>query len=68
MYRQCESYREADGKVKLWTALGLGHQLLTSTFNERIGEMCDEPRLFETALEFYGKWFDEKTEAQKHAE
>jgi hypothetical protein len=78
-YRLCESYREADGKVKQRTVLGLGElpdfpteadrkelaDLLTSMINEGTGKLCDNPRLYEAALGFYGKWLDEKREAQE---
>ena len=58
-YRLCESYREADGKVKQRTVLGLGElqefpteadrkelaDLLTTMINEGTGKLCDNPRL-----------------------
>ena len=63
-YRLCESYREADGKVKQRTVLGLGEllefptesekrelaNLLTSLINEGIGKLSDNPRLYDAAL------------------
>ena len=81
-YRLCESYREADGKVKQRTVLGLGElqefpteadrkelaNLLTTMINEGTGKLCDNPRLYEAALGFYGKWLDEKREAQERAD
>ena len=81
-YRLCESYREAGGKVKQRTVLGLGElpdfpteadrkelaDLLTSMINEGTGKLCDNPRLYEAALGFYGKWLDEKREAQERAD
>ena len=81
-YRLCESYREADGKVKQRTVLGLGElldfpteadrkelaDLLTSLINEGTGKLCDKPRLYEAALGFYGKWLEEKKEAQERAD
>ena len=80
-YRLCESYREADGKVKQRTVLGLGEllefptdaerkelaDLLTSMINEGTGRLCDNPRLYDAALGFYGKWLEEKKEAQERA-
>lgn len=76
-YRLCESYREADGKVKQRTVLGLGEllefptdaerkelaDLLTSMINEGTGRLCDNPRLYDAALGFYGKWLEAKREA-----
>ena len=58
-YRLCESYREAGGKVRQRTVLGLGElpdfpteadrkelaDLLTSMINEGTGKLCDNPRL-----------------------
>ena len=81
-YRLCESYREADGKVKQRTVLGLGEllefpteaekkelaDLLTSLINEGTGKLCDNPCLYEAALGFYGKWLEEKREAQERAD
>ena len=81
-YRLCESYREADGKVKQRTVLGLGEllefpteaekkelaELLTSLINEGTGKLCENPRLYDAALGFYGKWLDEKREAQDRAD
>ena len=81
-YRLCESYREADGKVKQRTVLGLGDlpdfpteadrkelaDLLTSMINEGVGKLCDKPHLYETALGFYGKWLEEKKEARERAD
>ena len=81
-YRLCESYREADGRVKQRTVLGLGElpdfpteadrkelaDLLTSMINEGVGKLCDKPYLYEAALGFYGKWLDEKKEARERAD
>ena len=81
-YRLCESYREADGKVKQRTVLGLGEllefptesekrelaNLLTSLINEGIGKLSDNPRLYDAALGFYGKWLEERKEAQERAD
>ena len=81
-YRLCESYRQADGKVKQRTVLGLGEllefpteaekkelaELLTSLINEGTGKLCDNPRLYDAALGFYGKWLEEKKEAQERAD
>lgn len=67
-YRLCESYREAGGKVRQRTVLGLGEllefpteaekkelaDLLTSLINEGSGKLCDNPRLYDAALGFYG--------------
>lgn len=81
-YRLCESYRDANGKVKQRTVLGLGELLefpteaernelaglLTSLINEGSGKLCDKPHLYDAALGFYGKWLDEKKEAQERAD
>lgn len=80
-YRLCESYRDADGKTKQRTVLGLGELLdfpterdrqeLADLLTEMIGKgetrLCDKPKLYEAALGFYGKWLDEKREAQERA-
>ena len=42
--------------------------LLTSLINEGTGKLCDKPRLYEAALGFYGKWLEEKKEAQERAD
>ena len=76
-YRLCESYREADGKVKQRTVLGLGElmefpkesdrrelaELLTSMINDGVCPLCDKPRLYDASLSFCGKWLEEKKEA-----
>ena len=81
-YRLCESYRDENGKVKQRTVLGLGELLefpteaernelaclLTSLINDGTGRLCDNPRLYDAALGFYGKWLDEKKEAQERAD
>ena len=78
-YRLCESYREADGKVKQRTVLGLGElldfptelerkelaDLLTEMINEGTFRLCDKPELYDAAIGFYGKWLEEKKEAQE---
>ena len=81
-YRLCESYRDVNGKVKQRTVLGLGELLefpteaernelaglLTSLINEGTGRVCDNPHLYDAALGIYGKWLEEKREAQKRAD
>lgn len=81
-YRLCESYRDADGRTKQRTVLGLGElldypeasqkqelaDLLTEMINEGTYRICDNPKLYDTALGFYGKWLDEKHEAQERAD
>lgn len=81
-YRLCESYREADGRVKQRTVLGLGElpefpkesdrrelaELLTSMINDGVCPLCDKPRLYDAAVSFYGKWLEEKKEAQARAD
>lgn len=78
-YRLCESYREADGKIKQRTVLGLGElldfptelerkelaDLLTEMINEGTFRLCDKPELYDAAIGFYGKWLEEKKEAQE---
>lgn len=77
-YRLCESYRDADGKVKQRTVLGLGELLdfpeesqkreladqLTVMINEGGGKMCFDRKVHDAAVGFYGKWLEEKKEAQ----
>jgi len=81
-YRLCESYREADGKVKQRTVLGLGEltdfpnesqkrelaEQLTSLINEGESRICFNQKVHDAALVFYGKWLDEKKEAQDRAD
>lgn len=81
-YRLCESYREADGKVKQRTVLGLGELLdfpeesqkrelaeqLTSMINDGESRMCFNQKVYDAALGFYGKWLEEKKEAQERAD
>jgi len=81
-YRLCESYRETDGKVKQRTVLGLGELLefptesernelaaiLSEMINEGSCRLCDKPKLYDAAVSFYGKWLDEKREAQERAD
>ena len=78
-YRLCDSYREADGKVKQRTVLGLGELLdfpeesqkrelaeqLTSMINDGESRMCFNQKVYDAALGFYGKWLEEKKEAQE---
>lgn len=68
-YRLCESYREADGKVKQRTVLGLGEllefpteaekkelaDLQTSLINEGTGKLSDNSRLFDKICVAPGK-------------
>ena len=63
-YRLCESYREADGKVKQRTVLGLGElldfptelerkelaDLLTEMINEGTFRLCDKPELYDASF------------------
>ena len=81
-YRLCESYRDADGKVKQRTVLGLGElpnfptererkelaDLLTEMINDGTFLLCDKPKLYDAAVGFYGKWLEEKKEAQERAD
>lgn len=81
-YRLCESYRDADGKVKQRTVLGLGElldfptelerkelaDLLTEMINEGTFRLCDKQKLYDAAVGFYGKWLEEKKEAQERAD
>ncbi len=81
-YRLCESYRDADGKVKQRTVLGLGElldfptelerkelaDLLTEMINDGTFRLCDKPKLYDAAVSFYGKWLEEKKEAQERAD
>ena len=81
-YRLCESYRDADGKVKQRTVLGLGElldfptelerkelaDLLTEMINDGTFRLCDKPKLYDVAVGFYGKWLEEKKEAQERAD
>lgn len=81
-YRLCESYRDADGKVKQRTVLGLGElpdfptererkelaDLLTEMINDGTFRLCDKPKLYDAAVGFYGKWLEEKKEAQERAD
>ena len=81
-YRLCESYRDADGKVRQRTVLSLGELLdfptesqkreladqLTVMINEGGGKMCFDQKVYDAAVGFYGKWLDEKKEAQARAD
>lgn len=81
-YRLFESYRDSDGKVKQRTVLGLGElldfrtdrerkelaDLLTEMINEGTFRLGDKPMLYDAAVGFYGKWLEEKEEAQERAD
>jgi len=81
-YRLCESYRLANGKTRQRTVLGLGELLdfptesdrkelaeqLTSMINNGMGILSDKPHLYDAAIKFYGKWLQEKKEAQDRAD
>lgn len=81
-YRLCESYRDVDGKVKQRTVLGLGElldfptdsdrkelaDLLTEMINDGTFHLCDKPKMYDAAVGFYGKWLEEKKEAQERAD
>ena len=78
-YRLCESERDADGKSRQHTVLGLGELLefptemqrrelaerLTELIRDGVCRMSYTPGLYEAALGFYGKWLDEKREAKE---
>lgn len=78
-YRLCESERDAAGKSKQRTVLGLGEllefpteeerdelaELLTALIKEGECRLCSSQRMYDAALGFYGKWLDEKREAEE---
>ena len=78
-YRLCESERDADGKSRQHTVLGLGEllefpsetqrrelaELLTELIRDGVCRMSYTSGLYEAALGFYGKWLDEKREAKE---
>ena len=77
-YRLCESERDADGKTRQRTVLGLGELLefpteaqrrelavmLTELIRDGVCRMSCTPGLYDAALGFYGKWLDERREAK----
>ena len=77
-YRLCESERDAAGKSKQRTVLGLGElqefpteeerdelaELLTALIKDGECRLCGSQRMYDAALGFYGKWLDEKREAE----
>ena len=81
-YRLCESYRDVEGKTRQRTVLGLGELLdfpeesqrqelarqLTAMINEGGGKLCYDRKVYDAAVVFYGKWLDEKKEAQNRAD
>lgn len=78
-YRLCESERDADGKTRQHTVLGLGELLefpteeqrrelagmLTELIRDGVCRMSCTPGLYDAALGFYGKWLDERREAKE---
>lgn len=78
-YRLCESERDATGRPKQRTVLGLGEllefptqaereelaELLTALIRDGECRLCSSQRLYDAALGFYGKWLDEKREAEE---
>lgn len=78
-YRLCESERDAAGKSKQRTVLGLGEllefpteeerdelaELLTALIKEGEYRLCSSQRMYDAAQGFYGKWLDEKREAKE---
>lgn len=78
-YRLCESERDASGRPKQRTVLGLGEllefptekerkelaELLTAMIKDGEYLLCDNQRMYGAALGFYGKWLDEKREAEE---
>lgn len=78
-YRLCESERDAAGKSKQRTVLGLGEllefpteeerdelaELLTALIKEGEYRLCSSQRMYDAAQGFYGKWLDEKREAEE---
>ena len=78
-YRLCESERGADGKPRQHTVLGLGElldfpseadrrelaELLTELIRDGRCRMSYTPGLYDAALGFYGKWIDERREAEQ---
>lgn len=78
-YRLCESERDAAGKSKQRTVLGLGEllefpteaerdelaELLTALIKDGEYRLCSSQRMYDAALGFYGKWLDEKREAEE---
>lgn len=78
-YRLCESERDATGRPKQRTVLGLGElldfptdaekgelaELLTSLIKGGECRLCGSQRMYDAALGFYGKWLDEKREAEE---
>ena len=78
-YRLVESYRDADGRTKQRTVLGLGEleelpeesdrkelaHLLTEMIKEGTCSISERPVVYDTALRLYGKYLEEKAEAQR---
>ena len=78
-YRLCESERGADGRSRQRTVLGLGEladfpsdaerrelaELLTELIRDGSCRMSYTPGLYDAALGFYGKWMDERREAEQ---
>ena len=78
-YRLCESERGADGRSRQRTVLGLGEltdfpteaerrelaEMLTELIRDGRCRMSYTPGLYDAALGFYGKWMDEKREAEQ---
>ena len=78
-YRLCESERGADGRSRQRTVLGLGEladfptdaerrelaELPTELIRDGRCRMSYTPGLYDAALGFYGKWIDEKREAEQ---
>ena len=77
-YRLCESIRDANGKSRQYTVLGLGEllefpslaekqelaDLLTSMIQDGGCKLSASSKLYDAAVGFYGKWLDEKKEAE----
>ena len=78
-YRLVESYRDADGRTKQRTVLGLGEleelpgesdrkelaRLLTEMIKEGTCSISERPVVYDTALRLYGKYLEEKAEARR---
>ena len=78
-YRLCESERDATGRPKQHTVLGLGEllefpteeekkelaELLTALIKDGECRLCSSQKMYDAALGFYGKWLDEKREAEE---
>lgn len=81
-YRLCESYRDASGRSKQRTVLGLGElsefsdesdraelaSLLTEMINNGTCRLSEKQMVYDAAVKFYGKWMEEKKEAQARAD